>query len=130
MQSTKSPKWRELLRKVNSISNSNKIFTASWVSGHRLLRRCGNRLDESSIVSRDAAPAPRKNPSDHPDMDLLIVDDASAIRRIVRGLLKDLDFKKLRDAEKGQLALDELKKSKSDFVVSDWNMPVLPGSSC
>ncbi len=35
-----------------------------------------------------------------PDMDLLIVDDASAIRRIGRGLLKDLDFKKLRDAEK------------------------------
>lgn len=62
-----------------------------------------------------------------PDMDLLIVDDASAIRRIGRGLLKDLDFKKLRDAEKGELALDELKTPKADFVVSDWNMPGMTG---
>jgi len=62
-----------------------------------------------------------------PDMDVLIVDDASAVRRIVRGLLKELGFRNMRDAENGQLALDELKKKKADFVVSDWNMPVMSG---
>jgi two-component system chemotaxis response regulator CheY len=63
----------------------------------------------------------------NPDMDVLIVDDASAMRRIVRGLLKELGFKHMREAENGQLALDELKKKKADFVVSDWNMPVMTG---
>jgi two-component system chemotaxis response regulator CheY len=61
------------------------------------------------------------------EMDVLIVDDASAMRRIVRGLLKELGFKNMREAENGQLALDELKKKKADFVISDWNMPVMTG---
>ncbi len=63
----------------------------------------------------------------NPEMDVLIVDDASAMRSIVRGLLKELGFKHMREAENGQLALDELKKKKADFVVSDWNMPVMTG---
>jgi len=63
----------------------------------------------------------------NPEMDVLIVDDASAMRRIVRGLLKELGFKNMREAENGQLALDELKKKKADFVISDWNMPVMTG---
>jgi two-component system, chemotaxis family, chemotaxis protein CheY len=49
-----------------------------------------------------------------PDMDVLIFDDASAMRRIVRGLLKELGIKNMRDAGNGQLALDELKKKKTD----------------
>jgi two-component system chemotaxis response regulator CheY len=63
----------------------------------------------------------------NPEMDVLIVDDAAAMRRIVRGLLKELGFKNMREAENGQMALDELKKKKADFVVSDWNMPVMTG---
>jgi len=63
----------------------------------------------------------------NPDMDVLIVDDASAMRRIVRGLLKELGFTNMREAENGQMALDELKKKKADFVVSDLNMPVMNG---
>ena len=63
----------------------------------------------------------------NPEMDVLIVDDASAMRRIVRGLLKELGFKNMREAENGQLALDELKKKKADFVISDWNMPLMTG---
>ena len=61
------------------------------------------------------------------DMEILVVDDASAMRRIVRGLLKELGFKHIREAENGQVALQELKKKKADFVVSDWNMPVMTG---
>lgn len=63
----------------------------------------------------------------NPDMEVLIVDDASAMRRIVRGLLKELGFKNMREADNGQTALDELKKKPADFVVSDWNMPVMTG---
>ena len=61
------------------------------------------------------------------EMSVLVVDDASAMRRIVRGILKELGFKNIREAENGQAALDELKKHKADFVVSDWNMPVMTG---
>jgi two-component system chemotaxis response regulator CheY len=63
----------------------------------------------------------------NPDMEVLIVDDASAMRRIIRGLLRELGFKHMREAENGQLAMDELKSKKADFVVSDWNMPVMTG---
>ena len=62
-----------------------------------------------------------------PDMDVLIVDDASAMRRIVSGLHKELGIKNIRDAGNGQLTLDELKKKKADFVVSDWNKPGITG---
>ena len=63
----------------------------------------------------------------NPEMDVLIVDDASAMRRIIRGLLKELGFKHMRDAENGQLALDELARKKPGLVVLDWNMPVMSG---
>jgi two-component system chemotaxis response regulator CheY len=61
------------------------------------------------------------------DMEVLIVDDAAAMRRILRGLLKELGFKNMREAENGQIAMAALKKKKADFVVSDWNMPVMTG---
>ena len=61
------------------------------------------------------------------EMAVLVVDDASAMRRIVRGILKELGFKNIREAQNGQAALDELRKNKADFVVSDWNMPVMTG---
>jgi two-component system chemotaxis response regulator CheY len=61
------------------------------------------------------------------DMEVLIVDDASAMRRIVRSLFKELGFKNMREAGNGQLALEALKKKKADFVVADWNMPVMTG---
>jgi two-component system chemotaxis response regulator CheY len=63
----------------------------------------------------------------NPDMNVLIVDDAPAMRRIVRALLKEIGFRNIREAENGQAALDELKKKKADFVISDWNMPVMSG---
>ena len=61
------------------------------------------------------------------EMSVLVVDDASAMRRIVRGILKELGFHNIREADNGQSALNELKKRKADFVISDWNMPVMSG---
>jgi two-component system chemotaxis response regulator CheY len=61
------------------------------------------------------------------DMDVLVVDDAGPMRRIMKGLFRELGFKNIREAENGQHALEELKKKKADFIVSDWNMPVMSG---
>ena len=61
------------------------------------------------------------------DMKFLIVDDFSTMRRIVRGLLKEIGYNNADEAEDGSVALNMLKSSKYDFVVSDINMPVMNG---
>ncbi len=60
-------------------------------------------------------------------MKFLIVDDFSTMRRIVRGLLKEAGYQNADEAEDGSVALNMLKASKYDFVVSDINMPVMNG---
>lgn len=63
----------------------------------------------------------------NPEMKFLIVDDFSTMRRIVRGLLKELGYNNAEEAEDGVAALNMLKNSKFDFVVSDINMPNMNG---
>ncbi|WP_168398737.1 chemotaxis response regulator CheY [Erwinia amylovora] len=57
----------------------------------------------------------------------LVVDDFATMRRIVRNLLQDLGYKNIEEAEDGQDALNRLRTSSFDFVVSDWNMPNIVG---
>jgi two-component system, chemotaxis family, chemotaxis protein CheY len=61
------------------------------------------------------------------DTRFLIVDDFSTMRRIVRNLLKEIGFANAEEAEDGQIALNMLKSTKFDFVVSDINMPNMNG---
>ncbi|MCL7461892.1 chemotaxis response regulator CheY [Pseudomonas sp. NW5] len=61
------------------------------------------------------------------NMSILVVDDFPTMRRIVRGLLKELGFNNVEEAEDGQDALNKLRSGKFEFVVSDWNMPNLDG---
>ena len=61
------------------------------------------------------------------DLKFLIVDDFSTMRRIVRGLLKEMGCNNAEEAEDGAVALNMLKNSKFDFVVSDINMPNMNG---
>jgi len=61
------------------------------------------------------------------DMKFLIVDDFSTMRRIVRGLLKEIGYNNAEEAEDGAVALNMLKNAKFDFVVSDINMPNMNG---
>jgi two-component system chemotaxis response regulator CheY len=61
------------------------------------------------------------------DMHFLIVDDFSTMRRIVRGLLKEIGYANADEAEDGAVALKMLRNAKYDFVVSDINMPVMNG---
>jgi two-component system, chemotaxis family, chemotaxis protein CheY len=61
------------------------------------------------------------------DLKFLIVDDFSTMRRIVRGLLKEMGCNNAEEAEDGAIALGMLKAQKFDFVVSDINMPNMNG---
>jgi two-component system, chemotaxis family, chemotaxis protein CheY len=61
------------------------------------------------------------------DLKFLIVDDFSTMRRIVRGLLKEMGCNNADEAEDGAVALGMLKAAKYDFVVSDINMPNMNG---
>ncbi len=61
------------------------------------------------------------------DLKFLIVDDFSTMRRIVRGLLKEMGCNNAEEAEDGAIALAMLKAAKFDFVVSDINMPNMNG---
>jgi two-component system, chemotaxis family, chemotaxis protein CheY len=63
----------------------------------------------------------------NPALRFLVVDDFSTMRRIVRNLLKELGYTNAEEAEDGSVALNRLKTEKFDFVVSDWNMPVMTG---
>jgi two-component system chemotaxis response regulator CheY len=58
---------------------------------------------------------------------ILVVDDFSTMRRIVRNLLKELGFANVQEAEDGVEALNRLRSEPFDFVVSDWNMPNMTG---
>lgn len=62
-----------------------------------------------------------------PNMKILVVDDMSTMRRIVKNILKQLGFNNLEEAENGQEALTKLKADTYGFVVTDWNMPVMMG---
>ncbi len=61
------------------------------------------------------------------NMKILIVDDFSTMRRIVKNLLRDLGFNNTQEADDGLTALPMLKKGEFDFVVTDWNMPGMQG---
>jgi two-component system chemotaxis response regulator CheY len=61
------------------------------------------------------------------NLKILIVDDFSTMRRIVRNLLKELGYTNADEAEDGVVALQKLKGGNFQFVVSDWNMPNMTG---
>ena len=61
------------------------------------------------------------------ELKFLIVDDFSTMRRIVRGLLKEMGCNNAEEAEDGAVALAALKAQKFDFVVCDINMPNMNG---
>ncbi len=60
-------------------------------------------------------------------MKILIVDDFSTMRRIVKNLLRDLGFNNTVEADDGMTALPILKNGGIDFLVTDWNMPGMQG---
>jgi two-component system chemotaxis response regulator CheY len=61
------------------------------------------------------------------NLKILVVDDFSTMRRIVRNLLKELGYTNVDEAEDGVAALQKLKGGNFQFVVTDWNMPNMTG---
>lgn len=60
-------------------------------------------------------------------MVFLVVDDSPTMRRIVINALKTFGYNDVVEAGDGQEAIDKLKVNKVDFVITDWNMPVMSG---
>ena len=57
----------------------------------------------------------------------LVVDDFSTMRRVVRGLLKEIGFDDVDEADDGVAALAKLKSQPFDFVICDIGMPIMSG---
>ena len=61
------------------------------------------------------------------ELKFLVVDDFSTMRRIVKNLLHDLGYVHVTEADDGKTALPILKGGGIDFLITDWNMPGMPG---
>ena len=61
------------------------------------------------------------------NMKILIVDDFSTMRRIIRNILKQLEFINVEEAEDGSAAFEKLKEADYDLLITDWNMPNMTG---
>lgn len=62
-----------------------------------------------------------------PNMRVLVVDDFSTMRRIIKNILRQLGFNNVVEADDGTTAWEVINKEKIDFIVSDWNMPQMAG---
>ena len=61
------------------------------------------------------------------DIRFLVVDDFSTMRRIIKNLLHDLGYQNVTEADDGKSALPILQQGGIDFLITDWNMPGMPG---
>lgn len=61
------------------------------------------------------------------DIKILVVDDFSTMRRIIKNLLRDLGFTNVVEADDGKTAMPILQKGGVQFLVTDWNMPGMTG---
>ena len=61
------------------------------------------------------------------NLKILIVDDYSTMRRIVKNLLADLGFTNVTEADDGKAALPMLQNGDFEFLITDWNMPGMTG---
>ncbi|HTV78432.1 MAG TPA: chemotaxis response regulator CheY [Steroidobacteraceae bacterium] len=62
-----------------------------------------------------------------PDMKFLVVDDYLSMRRMVKSVLNDLGYSNVTEADDGSTALPLLRDGEFDFLITDWNMPGMPG---
>jgi two-component system chemotaxis response regulator CheY len=63
----------------------------------------------------------------NPHLKFLVVDDFSTMRRIVKNLLQELGYHDVKEADDGATALPMLKSDDFDILITDWNMPSMPG---
>ena len=61
------------------------------------------------------------------NMKILVVDDFSTMRRIIKNLLGELGFSNISEADDGKTALPILQNGNFNFLITDWNMPGMQG---
>ena len=61
------------------------------------------------------------------NMNILVVDDFSTMRRIVKNILKQLGYENVEEAENGADAYEKIREGGIAFVITDWNMPIMDG---
>lgn len=59
----------------------------------------------------------------------LVVDDSKIVRKVVRKIIENLGFEVV-EAEDGKAAVEQLRATPVDFMILDWNMPVMDGLEC
>lgn len=60
-------------------------------------------------------------------MRVLVVDDFSTMRKIIKNVLKQINIENVLEAENGKHALEILKREQVDLIISDWIMPEMMG---
>jgi two-component system chemotaxis response regulator CheY len=60
-------------------------------------------------------------------MNILVVDDFSTMRKIIKNILRQLGYINILEADDGTSAMEVLRSEKGDFIISDWNMPQMTG---
>jgi len=60
-------------------------------------------------------------------MRLLVVDDFSTMRSIIKNILRQIGFTNIEEADDGTSAWEVINKGGIDFIISDWNMPQMTG---
>ena len=78
-------------------------------------------------IASPADEGPERKVAAQPNMSILVVDDFSTMRRIIKGLLNDLGFSNVTEADDGLTALPMLKAGNFEFLLTDWNMPGMQG---
>ncbi len=61
------------------------------------------------------------------DITILVIDDFSTMRRIVKNMLRQLNYNNILEADDGSTAVSILQSKKVDLIISDWNMPKMTG---
>ncbi len=61
------------------------------------------------------------------DIEILVVDDFATIRNVVKGLLKEIGFEKIDQADDGDVALEMMKQKPYQLLITDWHMPKMNG---
>ncbi len=61
------------------------------------------------------------------DVEVLVVDDQTHMRRLVKNMLKNMGLRMIHEAGDGKEALSVLETKDIGLIVSDWNMPHMTG---
>ncbi len=80
-----------------------------------------HRRKDTGIIRREETMAC------NPKLRILLVDDSSTMRRLIRKILRQLGFVNIVEADDGTTAWEMLQKEEIEFIVSDWNMPKMKG---